>query len=97
MFHSTLAMATLLASIAANVNAAVAAERSLDTAAYKAMHPQPHYMNHKPADTILAEIHAKHVRRSEGIGRRQAVDDESSDIDLQEVESWYWGGGEFFI
>jgi hypothetical protein len=98
MFYSIFTAATLLASIAGNTNAAVAAERSLDPVAYKAMHPHPHYMNQnqKPADTVLAEIHARHVRRSDGLGRRQAVD-ESSDIGLQEVESWYWGGGEYSI
>ena len=96
MFYSTFTAATLLVSIAGNANAAVAAERSLDPVAYKAMHPHPHYMDQKPADTVLAEIHARHVRRSDGLGRRQAVDG-SSDIGLQEVESWYWGGGEFTI
>jgi hypothetical protein len=98
MFYSTFTAATLLVSIAGNANAAVAAERSLDPVAYKTMHPHPHYMNQnqRPADTVLAEIHARHVRRSDGLGRRQSVD-ESSDIGLQEVESWYWGGGEFTI
>jgi hypothetical protein len=98
MFYSTFSAATLLVSIAGSGNAAVAAERSLDPVAYKGMHPHPHphYVTHKPADTVLAEIHARHVRRSDGLGRRQAVD-EYSDTDLQEVESWYWGGGKFII
>ena len=96
MFYSTFTAATLLASIAGHSNAAVAAERSLDPLAYKTMPSQPHYRDRKPADTVLAEIHARHVRRSDGLSRRQAVD-ESSEIVLQEVESWYWGGGEFTI
>jgi hypothetical protein len=70
MFYSTFTAATLLASIAGNANAAVAAERSLDPVAFKAMdpHPHPHYVDNKPAD-------------------------ESSEMNLQEVESWFWGGG----
>jgi hypothetical protein len=96
MFYSTFTAATLLVSIAGNANAAVAAERSLDPVAYKAMHPHPHYVTHKPADTVLAEIHARHVRRSDGLGRRQA-EDESSVMDLREEESWYWGGGKFAV
>jgi hypothetical protein len=94
MFYSTITAATLLVSIAGNANAAVAAERSLDPVAFKAMdpHPHPHYVDNKPADTVLAEIHARHVRRSDGLSRRQAVD-ESSEMNLQEVESWFWGGG----
>jgi hypothetical protein len=60
------------------------------------MQPSPHYRNRKPADTVLAEIHARHVRRSDGLSRRQA-EGESSEIGLQEVESWYWGGGEFAV
>ena len=78
------------------LDAAVAAERSLNPLAYKSMPLQPHYRDRKPADTVLAEIHARHVRRSDDLGRRQAVD-ESSEIGLQEVESWYWGGSEFPI
>ena len=87
MFYSTFTAATLLASIAGHSNAAVAAERSLDPLAYKTMPSQPHYRDRKPADTVLAEIHARHVRRSDGLSRRQAVD-ESSEIVLQEVESF---------
>jgi hypothetical protein len=37
MFYSTFTVATLLVSIAGNANAAVAAERSLDPVAYKAI------------------------------------------------------------
>lgn len=82
MFYATFSAVALLVSIAGNANAAIAAERSLDPVAYKAMHPHPHYITHKPADIVLAEIHARHVRRSEGLGRRQAVD-ESSVMDLR--------------
>lgn len=97
MFYSTLTAAALLVSIFGHANAAVAAERSLDPLAYKAMHSQPHYRDRKPADTLLAEIHARHVRSVRGgLGRRQAVNG-SSEIGLQEVESWYWGGGKISI
>jgi hypothetical protein len=94
MFYSTFTAATLFLSIAGHANAAVAAKRALDPLAYKPMPLQPHYMNRKPADTVLAEIHARHFRRSESLGRRQAVD-ESSEIHLREVESWCWRGSEF--